>query len=65
MPQNAMSDQGSDCFLTRISMQNTVKVKTFARNPKTRNGLIHVIKIGKSSAQKEVKIRLSSKLVFF
>ena len=65
MPQNAMADQGSDCFLTSISMQNTFKVTTFARNPKTRNGLIHVIKIDKSSAQKEVKIPLNSKLVFF
>ena len=33
MPQNAASDQGVHCFLTGISMQNTVKVKLFIRNP--------------------------------
>ena len=31
-PQYAASDQGLRCLLTRVSMQNTVKVEVFTRN---------------------------------
>ena len=34
MLQNVASDQNLHCFLTGISMQNTVNVKIFAKNPK-------------------------------
>ena len=33
MLQNAASDQGLHCSFTGISVQNTLKVKAFTRNP--------------------------------
>ena len=30
-PHNAASELGQNCLLTRISMQNTINVKTFTR----------------------------------
>ena len=33
MPHIAASDQGLHCLLTGISMQDTIKVKTFTRDP--------------------------------
>ena len=35
MTQNTASDQGPKCLLAGISMQNTVKVQIYARNPYT------------------------------
>ena len=43
------------CLLMRISMQNTVKVKMLTRNPKTRNGLVQMIKTDKSTSQKGLR----------
>ena len=33
MPQNAASDQGQQCLLTGISIQNIIKMKTSTGNP--------------------------------
>ena len=53
--QNAASDQDLHCLLTEISMENTVKME---KNPlethKTRNGLIRMIRMDKSTGQKSV-----------
>ena len=46
------SGQGLHCLLTEISMENAVKMKTSTKTPKTRNGLIQMIRMDKSTGQK-------------
>ena len=55
MPQNVPSDQGQHCVLTIILMQNRIKMQILTRNPKHRNGLIHIIQMDKSTDQTRVK----------
>ena len=58
MPQNAAPDEGLRCLLTEISVQNTVKMKTSTRTPKTRNGLVQMIKIDKSAYRKGSRFKI-------
>ena len=54
MPQNGASDQGLHYLLTEISKENPVK--NVPETPKTRNGLIQVIRMDKSTGQNRVKV---------
>ena len=47
-PQNTASDQGLHCFLTGISIKNMIKMKKYTRDPLMKNGLIQLIRMGKS-----------------
>ena len=53
MPQNAASDLGQHCLPKRISFQNTVKVNS-PGTPKSRNGLIQMLRMDKSIEQNRV-----------
>ena len=53
-PPNAASDQGLHCLLTKNFMENAVKM-TSTRNPKIRNGLIQMIRMGQATGQKRVE----------
>ena len=56
-----MSDQGRHCMLIEISMENAVKMKTtYHKNPKNRNGLIQVVRMGKTTGQKKKKKKKGS-----
>ena len=54
MPQNGASDQDLHCLLRGMSMQNSVKVKIFTKNPlnykwthpNDKDGLVHWSKKG-------------------
>ena len=48
-----VSDQVPHCLLAEISMENIVKIKHPPKPPKTRNGLIQIIKMDKSTGQKK------------
>ena len=54
MPPNVTSDQSLQRLLSEISMENAVKLNTFFRNPKTRSGLIQIIRMDKSTGQKRI-----------
>ena len=41
------SEQGQYCLFTGVSIQNTIKMKHLPGTPKTRNGLIRMIRIDK------------------
>ena len=49
------ADQDLHCLLTEISMENAVKIKTSTRDPKTRNELIQMTRMDKSTVQNWVK----------
>ena len=48
-PSNSASDQGLHCLLTEISMENTVKNILSKLPPETRNGLVQMIRMDKST----------------
>ena len=54
MPQNAASDQDLHCLLTEISVKSAVKIENPPEKPKTRNGIIQMIRMDKSTSQKRV-----------
>ena len=56
MLQNMVSDQDLCCLLTRISMQNTLKIEHPLETPETRNGLTQMIRMDQSTSQKRVKL---------
>ena len=53
-PQNVASELGLHYFLTGTTMQITINGKHPLETPKTRNGLIQMIKMDKSTGQKTV-----------
>ena len=52
MPQNVASDQDLPCLLVGSPMQNIVKIKNPPETPQTRNGLVQIIRMNKSTGQK-------------
>ena len=52
-------------LLTGISLQNTIKLKTTNRNPKTRNGLIKMVRTDKLTGQKWEKAGFVNKIFLF
>ena len=54
-PPNAASDQYLHCLLTEISMEMQQKSKQPSETSKTRNGIIQMMRMDKSSGQKRVK----------
>ena len=61
MPQYLASHQDLHCLLTEISMENSVKMKNLPETLKTKNGLIQMIRMNKSTSQKESKCCLNRK----
>ena len=61
MPQNVASEQCLHCLFAGISMQNTTNMKTSTRTPKTRNGLIQIIRMKKFTGLKRVSGSNSAK----
>ena len=65
MLQNAASDQGLHGLRTEMSMENTVKMKTPPKFPKTRNGLIQMMSTDRFTGHKRVKLyELNSSFLF-
>ena len=54
-PQNAASHLGLFCLLTCFSSKNEIKIKFTPYAPKNENGLIQMIKMGKSIRHKWIK----------
>ena len=54
---NAASGQGLHNLLSEISMENAKKWKHPPETPKTKNGLIRIIKMDKSTGQKRVSCK--------
>ena len=51
-----LSDQDLHCILQGIAVQNIVKLKKrLPETPKTRNGLIQMVRMGKSAGQKGLR----------
>ena len=65
MPQNVASDQDLHCLLTGISTQNRIKWKSTPDTPKIGNGLIRLIRLGKSTWQMWVKNGMKMFCVFY
>ena len=55
MPHTVASDEDMHCLLVGISMISTVKVKSSLEIPKTKNGLIQMIRMENSTFIKWVK----------
>ena len=56
MPPNVASELGLHCLITEISTENAGKIKKQPpETPKTRNGLIQMIRMDKSICQKWLK----------
>ena len=62
---NVMSDQGLQCLLTEISMENAVKMRKSSENPKTSNGLLQMIRMNEYPGQKRVKTEFECKGYIF
>ena len=58
------TDQGLCCLVTEISMKNTVKMKYQPITPKTRNGLIQMIRMGYSIGQNRVNYHQILTLIY-
>ena len=65
MLPNLVFDQNLHCLLTEISMENAVKMKTPTRNPITRNRLILMIRMDKSTDHKGLSTLCCSVQFFF
>ena len=61
MRQNAASDQGLHHLLTAVSIQNTVKMKIFTRNPYLK--IVDTLLVSKSSTLNPIALR-KAKIVY-
>ena len=58
--QNAASHLGLFYLLTKFSSKNEMEMKNHTRCPKNENGLIQMIRMGKSIRHKWVKVAVGS-----
>ena len=49
---DAASEQGLHCLHTGISIKNKIKMKKFTRHPLKKNGIVQLIRMGKSTWRK-------------